>query len=74
MSKMNAEILFTARIIHPQHLEQKQMVAIDTQLGTDSSKPENHKGRGWRQQDHTMKLSYRSNLRISYLHKENCRT
>jgi len=30
MSKMNAEILFTARIFHPQHLEQKQMVAIDT--------------------------------------------
>ena len=36
MSKMNVEILFTARIIHPQHLEQKQMVAIDTQLGTDT--------------------------------------
>jgi hypothetical protein len=74
MLKMNAEILFTARIIHPQHLEQKQMVAIDTQLGKDTSKPENRNRRVWRQQDRTIKLRSRGNLHISYLHREKYRT
>ena len=73
MSTMNAEILFTVRIIHLHHLEQKQMVAIDT-LGKDTSKPENRKRRGWTQQDHTMKLSSRGNLCISYLHREKYKT
>jgi hypothetical protein len=50
------------------------MVAIDTQLGTGTSKPENHGGGVGRKQDHTMKLGSRKNLCLSYHHGEKYRT